>query len=281
MFSSRTLLNIGLTAILAILISIAIISSRENNTSSALTSLQYSDIKLIEIKHNKDIISARKINQRWKITTPLEIEADKFRIDAILNLLTANSDTYYSIDESDLQKYSLSPAKASLKLNQQEFYFGTTSSINNKRYVLTQNKLFLIDDTVYPLITAGYKNIMRRQLLDSQSKIIAIKSNGFHVYKNKSWKADGQSISADDLKTFIDNWSFIQAYTVNSAIAPYTGDHIYITTADNKVIEFIISKNEYSTNIINPMLGLSYQFDLTAFDSLTQTDYYAADKDNN
>ena len=281
MFSTRILLNIGLAIILVTLIFIAVISNRENTSVSEFTPLQYSDINSIEIKHNKTLIKLNKTDQRWRITTPLEITADKFRVDAIISLLTLDSESSYAINDTDLKKYSLSPAKASLRLNQQEFLFGTTSSVNNKRYVLTQNKLFLIDDTIYPLITAGYKNIMHRRLLDSQSNITDIKSKDFHVYKNTSWKTDKQTISADALKKFVDNWKFIQAYTVNSAIVPYAGNPVYITTTDNKVIEFIINKNEFSTSIINPTLGLSYQFDLPAFDSLTQLNYYVTNEENN
>ncbi|MCK4709757.1 MAG: DUF4340 domain-containing protein [Gammaproteobacteria bacterium] len=278
MFSTRFLLNIGLVIFLAILISIAVLSGKKDKLIPAFSPLNINEIFSVKIMSGESNIELIKSDTKWKIIKPFDIEADDFRIDAIVNIISTKEETHYTVAKADLKKYSLDPPKATLILNQQEFLFGTTSSVNNKRYVLTNNKLFLVDDTFYPLMSSGYKNLIRRQLFDSPIKISEITSDSFHIFKNenKSWQTNKQTISADNLKRFVDNWQFIQAYAVSSAIAPYIGTKVIIKTADGKNIERIISKNDFSTTVTNPELGLSYQFDITAFDSLTQTDYFVA-----
>lgn len=277
MFSSRLLLNLALVIFLAALISLALIINNKEKPASVFSQLNKKDISTVLIEHNNIITQIDNSANTWRITKPVTVEADDFRIQAILNLLNEPVNTYYDIEPSDYKKFSLDPALANLKLGQQEFLFGSTSAVNNMRYVLTNNKLFLVEDTFYPLITAGYKNLMRRYLFDSHTEFTDIRFNDTHVYQNNkaSWQADKLQTSADDLKRYVDNWKYIQAYAVTAATAPYSGIKVTFTTAENKVIVRFLQKTDINTVVINPQTGLSYQFDISAFESLTKPGFYS------
>lgn len=279
MFSSRITLNIALILALLGLVTLAVISARQDQPDNLLSPLKINQVNSIKIEHNKTVTSLNKENNIWTIKQPLNIEADDFRVHAILNILKSGNEKPYTIDKSDLKKFSLDPALASLTLNQQEILFGTTAAVNDKRYIYTNEKLFLIEDQFYPLITAGYKNLMRRQLFPANSKINDIRFNNTHLYlkPNGSWTSKKGTESADDLKRYIDNWQHIQAYAVTKSSPPFTGTNITVIT-DTKTYQLLLTKSD-NTSIINPELGLSYQFDITAYEALINPGHFITDTD--
>ena len=279
MFSSRITLNIALILALLGLVTLAAITARKDQPDNLLSSLKINQVSSIKIISNDIITNLIKENNIWSIQQPFNIEADDFRVYAILNILKSGNKSSYTIDKADLKKYSLDPALASLTLNQQEILFGTTSAVNDKRYVYTNGKLFLIEDQYYPLITAGYKNLMRRQLFPANSKINDIRFDNTHLYKkpNGSWTSKNETESSDDLKRYIDNWQHIQAYTVTKSSPPFTGTKITINT-DTKTYHLLLTKSE-NTSVINPELGLSYQFDLSAYEALINPGHFIVDTD--
>lgn len=275
MFSSRILLNLGLIVLLSALIGLAVFNNSEEIQVSSFSSLKVDDVSDIIIKYKQKTIEVSKQANIWNIAQP-SVEADEFRIYAILSILSAAQNNYYDIDTSDYKKFSLDKPLATLTLNEQTFRFGSISSVNKKRYVLTNNKLFLIEDTIYPLIISGFKNIMSRKLFSSDFNINSVKFNTNHVYLNdkNSWETQNKTISPDNLKKFIDNWKHIQAYTIIETEIPYTGTSVVFNTSDNKTITLIVQKTDINTRVINPELGLSYQFDISAFSSLTDINHY-------
>ena len=280
MFSSRLLLNFGLVIFLGLLISLALFNGSEEINTSAFSSLKKTDVNIIQIKRNEKNIKIFQPGSSWNIKEPIHVEADNFRIHSILSILSAADNDYYDINKTDYEKFSLDKPLATLTLNQQEFLFGSTSSVNNKRYVLTNKKLFLIDDTIYPLIASGFKNIMSRKLFSSHVNLSEISFDSVRVYQNKkhSWTSDDLTTSSDELKKFVDNWKHIQAYAVSNAPTPYTGTKVTFKTESKKTIVLFLQKTDINTVVINPDLGLSYQFDNSAFDSLIKPNYYAVDK---
>lgn len=276
MFSSRFMLNIALFSLLLILVTSVLISRQQPPALSAFSPLKPNDITSLQISYNNITTEIIKTDHHWQITKPLSIEADKFRLQAILNILNTNPSTHYQIEAKHYKKYSLQPPQAQLRLNQQSFIFGSTSAVNNKRYVLTNNKLFLIEDSFFPLFTSGYTNLMRRQLFHSRTNINEIQIANKRVFQNQqgSWQSTHHAISADQLKQFVDNWLHIQAYSVSRAQAPFSGTKVFIKTADNQSMERIVSKTDFNTVVIDPQRQLSYQFDLKAYDSLTDFGFY-------
>jgi len=275
MFSSRVLLNLVLITAFIALAAIAALTARKEAPANEFSPLTVSQINKIVISNNSTVTTLSKSNDTWKIQAPVTIEADDFRTHAILNILKSTSVSPYTVDKKDLKKYSLDPALAILTLNDQDILFGTTSAVNDKRYVYTNEKLFLIDDQFYPLITSGYKNLMRRQLFPAASSITKISFNKTQIFKNKkgSWVSENAAASSDDLKRFIDNWQHIQAYAVTRSTPPFTGTEVTVMTED-KSYKLLLSKSDDNTTVINPELGLSYQFDISAFDALIKPENF-------
>ena len=280
MLSSRLLLNLGLVILLAALASAAYFSSQQQTPVSLFSQLNADDITSIQIDAGQQSTTINKIAEQWEITKPVEVEADKFRLQAMLNILSTSAGTYYEIQPADYKKYSLDPPLASLTLNQQTFLFGSTSTVNQKRYVITNQRLFLIDDIFYPLMTSGYKNLMRRQLFPDQTRLNEISFNNTRLFINDKggWQADKAQTGGEALKRFVDNWLHIQAYAVSTASEPFTGSKVILKTKDGKTLTRFVQKTDVNTIVINPELGLSYQLDITAYDTLLQADSFVVEE---
>lgn len=278
MLSSRLLLNIGLVVLIAALAASAYFISQPAATPVLFTRQSAADIDSISIQFNKSKIEIKKQQANWQITQPREIGADDFRIKTILNIVSALPEKFYPVNTTDLGKYALDPPRAVLSLNKLQYQFGSTSAVGDKRYLLFDEKLFLIDDTFFPLITAGYKNLMRRQLMPAETKINEISFAKTRLVKNKkgSWQLsnDKNQTSADQIKHFIDNWLHIQAYAVVEVSPPYHGTKVSVIT-DKGNYAFVISKSDSNTTVINTELGLSYQFDISVHDSLLDLAHFA------
>jgi len=270
--SKRLLLNLLLVAVLGILIGLAFLNPRESAKPSAFSLLKFNKVDSIIIEHRQQRTSIKKTANGWQITEPFTVEADEFRIQAILNILSERADTHYDITEADYKKFSLEPPLAILTLNQQRFLFGSTSAVNNQRYVLTNNKLFLISDTHFALISSGFKNIIRRQLFASKTKFTAIDFDNTHLSLNEKggWQSNHSAQNSDQIQKFITNWRHIQAFAVTNADKPFNGTSVSFRTIDNQIIKRIIKKTDINTIVINPDTALAYQLDSSAFDSLTK-----------
>jgi len=270
--SKRLLLNLLLVVVLSLLIGLAFLNPRETVKPLAFSKLEFNTVDSIIIEHKQQRTAIKKSGEVWQITEPFLAEADEFRIQAMLNILAESNATHYDIAEADYEKFSLNPPLATLTLNQQRFLFGSTSAVNNQRYVLTNNKLFLISDTHFALISSGFKNIIRRQLFASNTKFTAIDFDDTHLSKNDkgSWQSNHAEQSPDDIQKFITNWQHIQAFAVTDASKPFNGTRVSFRTTDDQVIRRIIRQTDVNTIVINPETELVYQLDSSAFDSLTK-----------
>ena len=54
------------------------------------------------------------------------------------------------MDKVDIEKFELRSPKVILRLDENEFLFGTTNPIDQKRYIIFDKTMHLIDDYLFP-----------------------------------------------------------------------------------------------------------------------------------
>ena len=91
MFSSRITLNIALILALLGLVTLAAITARKDQPDNLLSSLKINQVSSIKIISNDIITNLIKENNIWSIQQPFNIEADDFRVYAILNILKSGN----------------------------------------------------------------------------------------------------------------------------------------------------------------------------------------------
>lgn len=232
--SSRSLINLGL--LVTILIVAAILIFTEDKTKQDNT-IYVSDINHANIDRIKLINSANKslhferLDSAWLITHPLRISANPDRIKTLLGLLTLPSSTNLSADEVKLEDIGLEPAKASLTFNDYEFKFGGTDAIEQKRYVLFNNNVFLIEDRLYPQLNSGSYFFIDNRL--AQGKNI------------QSIKINEKTYLAGENPALIQYWQAARAPNITRYTDKETNGSITLTLEDGNTIMYdIIDDNE-------------------------------------
>jgi len=278
MKSANWLTNVIL---LILLIAISFLSYKTSqhkeseNAVVALTPLVPEKVSRIQInKKNKHTVIQRQ-DGVWFITKPVNIKANQFRIGSLLRLLTTNNFTAYASEGLDLEKYGLFDSTLNVQVDDVNIIFGNTNPINQKRYILINDNMYLIEDNFYPLINSQLGTLVDQKLIaDNKSEITGIKTTDFTLMRNKEnrWGSTNDASSDDIIKT-VTNWKNVQAFGVHDYVARDVHDKIEITFADDSMLTFIISDLQPWLIIARPELNLEYHFDNENIAKLLSTDH--------
>jgi len=271
--NSRSLLNIFLLLVLGGLISFFMLDNEAPVVSNKLTTLQPNDISRITIPREDrvDIILSKNSNSpnesEWYMLQPYAIKAHAFRVNTLLKLSQATTHKNYATNDLNLADYGLDTPRARIIFNDTEILFGKTNPLNNKRYLLCNNTLSLINDDTYPLVSAEPASLVDLHLLDSKN-IQSIETADWHIFKNSSnhWDSNSQ-FSADQLQTLLENWQHAQAFAVHKYMPRKKLGNI-VLTIDEQKMHFEISDDDPWLILARPDMGIEYHLDKALKNSL-------------
>ncbi len=160
----RLLLNLVLLAMLAGLV--WFVATREpQKTESSIRLYDEAmgdDITrvLIHLKGRDDILIENlpdKMDGKrsWVISKPVRAKADKDKVRLLFTLLTDPAAASYEASGRDLKQYGLDQETMSISFNGVKLLLGKFNPVTQTRYVLKGDKIYLIAETVTPLIQAG------------------------------------------------------------------------------------------------------------------------------
>lgn len=267
----RGLINIVLLAVIISLISFIIYEAdtEKNQSLPKLTDLTANQVNLIKIeKLNEPAILFHKNEQnKWVMTEPLDLPANQFRIETLLQVL-ANQD-YQLIDSQklSLSEVKLAPSNIKLTLNQWMMEFGDSSPINNgQRYVQVNKQVYLMLDSVYHFLADDAVIFVSLSPLGEEQKITEIQTPNYHLRAQEGqWIAlqplvDNADTSPDSLNLFIDNWQRLQALGVEQySAAPSQGIVTIHLKGQTTPLEFHILATEPNFILALPEKKVQYQ----------------------
>lgn len=268
---SRLLVNLGLL-LLVVALGYLVFTSNDKDSDAArvLTNIKAESINTITIRHNNRVTNIEKTNGHWQITSPVNIAANDFRIGTILKLLSTASYADYAADSLEPGKYKLEPADTSITFNKLQIDFVMINPINNYRYVKVNNRVHLIDDHHYPLLSSQPGTLVARTLLPADSKInkLVLPEQTLALNSKEIWRST-KEISADAVVETLNNWRNTEAFGVHDyferkslgAIKVYI-DNVY------EPIQFFITDVDPWLIIARPDIKLEYHFNLELYDSL-------------
>ena len=148
--SNRTLINLGLFALVALLGAIAIYEpglEEHSRTLPPLTSMQPEEIHRIRLSNpgNLSIVLEKKDGQ-WRMTTPQEAAANTDKIQQLLGIATTSSHSRFPLPKERLAEFGLEPGSIHLQLNELVLEFGNNDPLNFQRYVRIGDQLHLISN---------------------------------------------------------------------------------------------------------------------------------------
>jgi hypothetical protein len=242
-----------------------------------ISSLPVSQANTIHIqRHNREDIIIHKEDGQWIIKQPIQALANEVRINLILNLLTTTSHNQFKPTSSQsLQQFGLEPAKVRLYLNDHSFDFGNIEPLSKYRYIQHNATIYLVDDTIFPLLNANAASFINNRLFSNDEHISkltlpAISYQDSHStastikLKDSHWTSSNTELSADALTTFIENWQNAYAMQVlpitSNEIQRSFGQTISIEFNNHSSINLLLQFDSHSMSLINPRTLLKYQF---------------------
>lgn len=179
--NTRSLINLVLLVILLAFAGFFITSKNQPVKVSNLTPLRLDEINLIQIPRDQaeDILLKKTSNSDnktiWQMLTPYKIKAHQFRINTLLGLTQTPIDKFYNIKDLELAQYALDKPRASIIFNTTKISFGKSNPLNNKRYLMTEQKMVLVNDQLYPLVSSQPATFIDLSLLLPENKIVSIR----------------------------------------------------------------------------------------------------------
>lgn len=262
---SRTLLNLGLLAAVALLALLAIYEPGKEKPKEEphLVQLSRDSISTLRIERvNGPTIVLQRQQGSWRMTEPLQIGVNDFRINSLLRIGELNSLGQFAAAPEALAQYGLQSPNATLIINgTTRIEFGNSTPIDQRRYVRVGDTVHLIADNYYYHLIGAPTTYASNSVLDSKQSLVRLELPGLLLAQQEGkWSATPQpdNFSADQVTQLLDHWRHAQALEV----APYDGrkgEMVTLTFADSdEPVIFLITERTPELILARPELKVQY-----------------------
>ncbi|WP_054773375.1 DUF4340 domain-containing protein [Methylogaea oryzae] len=247
--SDKMKLNLALLAVVAVLGLLVVLEpGKKKDEPHPLAQIDTQSINKIQVSGRQNF-TLEKRDGHWRLTQPLDVPAAENRVEQLLKIPSAPSDTQYPVDAAQLAKFQLAPPNATLALGDLVLEFGGSDPIQQQRYVKLGNSLHLVTDNFYQHLTAAPTDYVEKKLLPENANIHGIELPGLKLSKDKDgkWTAEPPQAEAAPLYEMAEAWKNARAYDVRS-YTPMDGkmptEKATIRLADGQSVEFLVAQRE-------------------------------------
>jgi len=280
---SRILLNIGLLALVVVL-GLIIFNLRDDSADHQLTTLKPDAITAIEIQHRDRYVVLKKLDGGWRMTRPVNMPANNFRVNSLLKLMQTTAHASYDVAQLELSRYQLEQPRTTLRVSDGSrdtlFAFGASNPINRMRYVRVGERMYLVDDNFYPLVSSQIGALISPRLLPDVERITALQLPGMQLTATQEgrWRLapDASALSADAINSLIDDWLHSEAFGVHDYMERERLGEIRVDAVRDglaQTIRFIITDTDPWLILARPELGIEYHLDTQYYDRLIRPDH--------
>ncbi|KPK40993.1 MAG: hypothetical protein AMJ69_00280 [Gammaproteobacteria bacterium SG8_47] len=231
-----------------------------------LTAVSADTVDRIDIeRRGNDTISLRKRGEAWWIESPfgVALSANALRVKSLLEISDTVSQSSFPAGGKDLKPFGLSEPEIILRLPGASFAFGNTDALNGWRYVLSENTVHLIADTLYWFLSADSATFVGRQLLPEHATLTALQLPQLRLEQVAGrWSVEPPmpNVSADAIQALLESWRRAQALVVEKAEPHSTGETIRVTLKEaDAPLEFVLIETEPDVVLVRPDVGLRYR----------------------
>jgi len=258
--------NLLLLLIVLVLIVLLNLPTQPTTTEAAtqLNTIAANSVTRIRLDRGKDDqIVLEKQAGEWWMTSPRKWPANHSRIQSLLKLLQQRHYGQFSAEATDLSHYGLQTPLASIHFNQSIFSFGTTETLNHRRYLQHEQQIYMIEDSsLYKLISMMPRYLSTR-LLREDEKIIALTLPGLSLtQKDGKWHGSQKDVHADDIVRLLQDWQTASALSVDIDEKTETKDKPMIKLRLNtqtSTVEFAIIQHQPDLLLLRLDNRLLYQ----------------------
>lgn len=232
-----------------------------------LTGINPENINTIQISRKTGDIVFKKENNKWHMQSPYYLLANPVRINSMLRLLQAHSYTQINKKDVDLNQFKLNEPDVSIRFNTLQIDFGDTSPLNEQRYVMVNDTIHLINDSLYPQLKTSATFFLSNTLLQPGSEITAISFPDYSLRRNDGvWKLEPESeISGDDIIRMVEAWQKLEAVSIRPYEKGESSGTIKIEMKNHDPISFTIVSPPPQLILARPDLDIQYH--ISGYDS--------------
>lgn len=270
---ARLILNLTLAAAIIVLALLVIFEPGKDKAPELpkLTPLKGDAIQHVTIERaGRDTLVFEKQAGGWRITQPLQLRANEFRVAGIANAAQAPSHARFPQAGRDLKQYELDAPKIKLTLDGQVIEFGGVNPLDNRRYVRVGDTIHLISDEVFSRANGDAAGFVSTALIPEHAEeLVEIKLPQMTVQRDKDsngkWTVAPAvaGLSTDDINKFVDEWRHAQALHVSAYNGTPTGEHVTLTfSGATPPLSFdLLSKDKEGDLLLGRKdAGVMYQF---------------------
>ena len=263
--NQRIWINISLLVVIFVLSVIIFFNKNEiEDELLPLSSINPKSIININVQRkNLDNLFFSKSDGVWNMITPLQFQANRARIESILKILETKSYNQFNLDEVDIAQFALRSPAVILELNENKFSFGTNNPINQRRYILFNKKIHMIDDFHFPQLTTNAAYFAETKLLPDKANIISIRFPEYTIrLNNGKWQASILEYDEEKVKQIINKWKEISAISVSRYEKQEGQKTITINSMSGQEINFAIVTTAPYLILGREDLGIQYNMSM-------------------
>lgn len=263
---TRWLLNLLL---LLIVVGIAVLYLKqdygETEAPTLLSDMDSKAITYIRVERpGEPVIELERSSGDWRLTAPIETDADDNRVESILQLPESISQSRFSAADKNLERYGLNPPQLTVTFDEQRFSIGDAGALDDKQlYVLHDDQVHLISGHLHRRLAAPLTYYVPAELIPADRTVTGIRlPDGTLNRVDENWQASPGALS-DSPAQVAAAWQMAQAVYVklhDSAAAEYQGE-VKIDFAAGKPLHYRIMRLKSQLVLANPALGLQYHLD--------------------
>ena len=141
----------------------------------AISQLTADEIDTIEIETGNLQLRLQRDNDGWNIESPISWPAQVNNVRRLLSILKVEADALSDTANVDLAALGLLQPKASMRFNGIPLLFGATNNIGGRRYVMLDEKLYLLPDVHLVFVNQGLAGLVDRRLLPGSFGIVSLR----------------------------------------------------------------------------------------------------------
>jgi len=270
-------LNLVLLLLVSLLALVAYLEpgSQQPDHAQSLMSLPVSQVERIQLQQGdaQAITVERQVNG-WMIVDPIRVAASDYRIDSLLQLLSATSYSSFAASVRPLSAFGLEQPLARVLFNDRAVLFGDIEPLNNRRYVLIDDQVHLIDDRYFYQSQLLLSALVDTALLPAGSRLVQISLPGLSLGQHQGdWQLqspdDGVEVAAmDDVNELVNEWQNARALQVSRYQADVAEADIELVDADGGSMMLELLAREPELILGRKELGLRYHFTADQADRL-------------
>lgn len=218
------LINAALLAAVLLLGLVAWFKPSTGTPEFALSTLKAADVKSLEvvIGNSAPLVFAR-TDSGWNLAQPFSARGDSMRIQRLLELLDAKSNT--RLPAEGLARYGLNEPSARVRIGDREFSFGAANEMSREIYVLAADGIYLLPLRYGALLPKNLLDLVSKQLFAADEAPVTFDFGSFKVAQvDGKWTlqmtptgAATTTAGPDDIQRWVDDWRLAGAIGLRPA----------------------------------------------------------------